>query len=343
MDAACYNTTDGAIYAVRGGRVFKIDAATGNIVTSKDYNPRLLSGASIAYASANNTLWAGGWNDQTSNQTVGNAIPSSSYFCPRSLHKIDPTSLNVIQNFDLDSFFPSALIPNLWDSKQYIQAGIRDMRSVGNRIFASIDAADGGFVNVSNFQLMVDPTNVATYTLNNQGATAGQPAVISQNEVWVPDTSFPGIQQVDTSGSFTPAGSFLSTWNGGPAPSTANTWFPIAVEWSPEAGALFTTSQDVGSPGDGSWIYRCSTAPAEVLRFNIGRTAFNGIRLRRCPIGPNVGKLYAAGFGDNTVCVITPTNAFTIKTGFDLPIDFVFTPSKVWAVQQGSIPLKEVV
>ena len=158
------------------------------------------------------------------------------------------------------------------------------------------------------------------------------------------DSCFPGIQEIDLSSSFNSPGNFLSTWNGGPAPSTTDTWFPIAVEWSPEAGFLYTTSQDVGSPGDGSWIYRCSTTPAEFSRFNLGRTDFNGIHLRRCPIGPNTGKLYAAGFSDNTVAVISPgVDSFVIRTGFDLPWDFVFTPSKVWCVQQGTVGLKEVV
>ena len=179
MDAACYNSSDGFIYAVRGGRVFKVNATTGSIVSFADYNKRILSTSSIAYASGNNTLWAGGWNDQTSNQTIGNAIPSVSYFGKRTMQKIDPATLNVLQNVSLDAAFPHGSSPDIWDAAQQVQAGIWDLRSVGTSIYASIVEVDGGFQNANTYQVLFDPTNIASFTVNEQAINQGQAAFTS--------------------------------------------------------------------------------------------------------------------------------------------------------------------
>ena len=338
MDSACYNSSDGFIYAVRGGRVFKINATSGAILAQSDYDLRLRPGASIAYASVNNTLWAGGWNDPTSNQALGNAIPSAYYFSPRRMYKIAPSTLTVLQALDLDSNFPSGATPNAWDSAQQPLAGVQELKAVGSVIYGVFL----GFQSTpSATPIVFDPSNTASYTLGFSGGVAGQFAVQPGNFVWAPDVTFPRIVKVNmTTGAYV---NELDTWSGG-SPATVHDFYPLAVEYSDETGDLFCTSQSVGAPGDGGFIYRLSVGLFEVAQLNTGRTNFAGVHLRRCPVGPNTGLLYGAGFGDNTVVVVNPTtNGMTVKTGFDLPYDFVFTPSKVWCVQQGTVALKEVV
>ncbi len=55
--------------------------------------------------------------------------------------------------------------------------------------------------------------------------------------------------------------------------------------------------------------------------------------------------LYAADVQNNTVFVINPLTDTVVatKTGFDSPMDFVFTPTKVFTTQQGIVGIKEVV
>lgn len=334
MDAACYNSTDGFIYGVRGGRVFQCNASTGAVTAFTDYSTTILSGASICYAAVNNTLWAGGWNNQGFNHANGNAIPAAFFFKPCSLYKLTPGAPpTVAQVVDLDTAF-AADAP--WNSAQQPLAGVSELKYIGTSVYATIAQFQlhSGLVPVK-----FDPTNLASFILGFASAVGVGPFAWQTGDfIWAPDVTFPRLTQVDMS-----TGAFaneLDTWSGG-SPATVHDFFPVAVEFSNETGALFVTSQDVGSPGDGSWIYRCSTAPAEVLRFNTGRTNFNGVHIKR---NPNTGLLYAAGLGDNTVIEINPVgNTFTVKTGFDLPWDFVFTPTKKWCVQQGSTGLKEIV
>ena len=348
MDAACFDNNDGFIYAVRGGRIFRANATTGVIVGQSDYNNRLRSGASVCYDSGTDTLWAGGWNDPSSQRAVGNIIPTSSYFSPRSLSKITPATLAVAQEYDLDTIFPAL---SILDSSQQFPSGVVELRSVGAFVLANIVANDGGFFNMICYQIRFDPSNIATFTTNNGAINCGQIAYVGPT-IWVPDVSTPQIQEVDISADNT-LGNTLATWAASGPPKTTETFFPIAVEYSPDSAKLYMTSQDVAVPGNGQFIYTSTTVPVERAKIDLGRAGFQGVHIRRCPTGPATGLLFATGYGDNTVAVINPTagvilgvaanDGFIIKTGFDLPDEIVFTNAKVWAVQQGTVPFKEVV
>ncbi len=108
----------------------------------------------------------------------------------------------------------------------------------------------------------------------------------------------------------------------------------LAIEYAPTQGNFYMTEEfqfiDVYDNG-GNFL----------LQINTGRTAFNGVNIQR---NPHTDLLYVAGGADGSVIVLNPAgNTFTVKLGFDLPYNFVFTPTKTFAVQAGSVGLKEVV
>jgi YVTN family beta-propeller protein len=65
---------------------------------------------------------------------------------------------------------------------------------------------------------------------------------------------------------------------------------------------------------------------------------------RRIKYNSNDGLIYVPGWASNSVIVIDPaTNTVqSEKTGFYLPWDVVFTPTKKWAVQNSSQGLREI-
>lgn len=105
----------------------------------------------------------------------------------------------------------------------------------------------------------------------------------------------------------------------------------MAIEYAPVQQMLYVTREL-------QFIDIYNTSGVFQSTVNTGRSGFNGVNIQ---LNPNDGLLYVAGGADNTVIVIDPsTNAVTIKTGYDLPWNFVFTPSAKFAVQQGATGLK---
>jgi hypothetical protein len=121
------------------------------------------------------------------------------------------------------------------------------------------------------------------------------------------------------------------------------------IEWAPVQGVLYVCREfqfidmyTTGVDGGGnSPVY--SGITLDTLR-----STFNGVAIR---YNSNDGLIYVAGGADNTVAVFNPaTNVFIggdpgsrVRAGYDLPCDFVFTGTMKFAVQQGTVPLKEVI
>lgn len=79
--------------------------------------------------------------------------------------------------------------------------------------------------------------------------------------------------------------------------------------------------------------------------FNLGTVQAN-VKPCRIRLGPD-GKLYIPCQQQDVIIVWNPVTNLpgdaVLKTGFDSPIDVVFTGSKIWAIQSGLKSLKEIV
>jgi hypothetical protein len=99
-------------------------------------------------------------------------------------------------------------------------------------------------------------------------------------------------------------------------------------------------------------LYMTNRGPS-LIPFDVGTSLFmasvsmgDGNALPyRVRYNPNDGLVYVPTLRSNNVVIVDPdSNAVVaIKSGFDSPLDVVFTPTRKFAVQQGSAGLKEIV
>jgi YVTN family beta-propeller protein len=319
MDSACYvPAPSNLIIGVRGSRVFQCDPTTGAILQTLDYQQLGLGPATIVYAASISRCFAACFNtchtdfaNFRSDRVLTRIIPGTT---PGTMVVDQVTSINTL--FSGDTF----QIPG---NNTSIQEGIVSMVVGGANIYA---LAYFGNTNPTSHFLKFTP-NLAVHSAAIVGGTGGQSASASicyanqaGDDVIV--GAFPAI------GNFL-SYDFTSLSNGGSGGS-----FDVnAVEYAPTQDKFFC-------PEEFQFINVFDGTGTFLVQLNTGRSTFNGVNIRR---NSNDGLLYVAGGKDNTVVVINPaTNAITIKSGFDLPWDFVFTPTKKWAVQQGSIALREI-
>lgn len=317
MDSACYCTTDNVIVGVRGGRVFKIDASAGTISSQADFAQPGFGQATCCYDSGTNRVFAAVWDTPV----FTNDSPSNTS-SPRKVYRIVPSTLVTDLVIDINTTLG---ITN--GALAYTQLGVSDLRSHGGYIYGRIFKNSGGVVNPTmggfRFLATTPATNDKFYD-----TTAGFPrcaygSVGGHDVLFVTDQQEQGFNWYDFN---------TATFTNGPMEPDA-TKIMMAIEYAPSQNHVLVTDQ-------AQFIYVYSSVGAFIATINTGRSAFNGVGLRYNSVD---GLVYAAGMGDNSVIVVNPaTNGFAVKTGFDLPCDFVFTPSKKWAVQQGSTPLKEI-
>lgn len=315
MDSAIYDSTDNIIIGVRGSRVYKCDPATGAVISQSDYAPLGFGPANIVWDQGTNKCFASAWN-------TSHWDPANFGSALRYLYRIVPTTLTVDLISELVSTFglPNTVGP--------VFQGIVSMKNIGGTIFA-ICPGYGAVTSDNVAPLKFLASNLATHTAVNPGiaGTNDYPSMaygnIGGHDVifWYSMENTNSFQKYDfTSSAF----SNIAQVDSNPR---------LALEYDSATGKLFITREF-------QFVDVFTTAGALSSTINTARANFNGVQIQR---NPNDGLIYAAGGGDNTVAVITPaTNAVTIKTGFDLPVNFVFTPAKKFAVQAGSSPLKEI-
>lgn len=317
MDSACYDSTDNLIIGVRGGRIFKCDPSTGAVQSQADFAQPAFGLACCAWDSGSNRVFASVWNQP---HFVNDAAFSVS--SPKNIYRIIPSTLATELVIPFDSITGFLNETALWMS------GPGAMVAVGGHIYGRMYYAsnNAGSPKVSFFRFLA--SNFATNQFHNETdggyANCAYANVGGDDVLYALDQSDQGFNWYD----FTTSANNFGPTNGD------TTKVMLAIAFAPVQQHLYVTDQ-------AQFIYVYDTAGAFVSSINTGRSAFNGIQIR---FNSNDGLLYAAGFADNTVVVITPsTNAFVVKTGFDLPVDFVFTPTKRFCVQQGGTPLKEIV
>lgn len=118
------------------------------------------------------------------------------------------------------------------------------------------------------------------------------------------------------------------------APSTG-AYAPTACVYVASKGAVYIVSgSDI--------MHRYNIGPATVTPLDLG-SVVTGAMPTRLRLSPLDGLLYIPSqFLDQIIVWNTATESGIVKTGFDSPIDVVFTATKAFAVQTGIMSLKEI-
>lgn len=309
MDSACYDSTNNLIIAVRGGRVYSCSPVTGAITAQSDYSPLALSGASVVWDSGTNRCFAVAWN-------IGHNTGLNFEYPARNIYRIVPTTLVVDQTTPITSTFGL----NLGYAIEY---GLSHLVSSGGWIYGV-----GWSFPFGTFSSLVLRFSAANPAVNSVVTGIGP--------------SYPYFAYVlsggtndriywNTQGTYVSYRDFtLSAGANGPGDSLRNR---MAVDYAPSVNLLFFTDEY-------QYVYAYSLTGTFSATIDTGRATFNGVNIR---YNPNDGLLYIAGGTDNTVVVLNPTTStFVVKAGFDLPWDFVFTPTRSFCVQQGAVGLKQI-
>lgn len=310
MDAAVYDSTDNLIIAVRGGRVFQCDAATGVVLSQLDFQQLGLGGSCIVWDQGTNRCFASCWN--TGNYNV------PAFAAARNFYRIVPNPLSVDLVTPLSGIGGSITQPGF-------EAGIIQMKNIAGTIYGiawdnNLPAVLGG---LAAFKFLAN--NIATHTYARIGGydypSFAYATVGGNDRIYTASSLEASVQWWD----FVASGLTIA--------GTDVTRGYVAIEYAPVQQMLYVTREF-------QFIDIYDTSGVFQSTLNTARAAFNGVNIQ---FNPNDGFIYVAGGADGSVIVIDPaTNAMTVKTGFDLPWSFVFTPSAKFAVQQGATGLKAI-
>jgi hypothetical protein len=357
IDQAVYVPAAGAhpafIAGVRGGYVLKFDPGTGAYQSAARFcSPNFGDGA-ICYDSDHDKLIASFWNEQSAKSESHDA---------RGLYKINPATLAVelfTSSASLGTNIPEA-IHNLLYFNATAAAASSNPTSAG--LWAAAPNLRQ-FDPVTFLPGTVDPGPVAAgayypiwtdLAMDLNLGNAFQTEPITQRVLQQPGaqqwyTNTAGSPHATTSGNFDAYGVCVFL-----PPASSQSLLNFFYYYS----ILYITTRD------GKVYYYATNTPYLTPTFD----AWNPITLPTSTVTPVAyhirynpfnGKIYVPDVAGNQVYVIAPnwdiasivpspyytltvTNPITATyTGFDSPIDVVFTPSGSFAVQQGLVGLKQ--
>jgi hypothetical protein len=306
MDAACYaDAPDNLIIAVRGSRVYKCDPTTGAVIISNDYQSQQLglSPASICFDTVTRRCFAVAWN--CAQFDTFNAEGQ------RNITRILPSS--ALPDLVISEFATFGKIMN-----PQLDAGIGVVKAQAGVIYGM--GATQGFAG-SNAPTVYRLGPNDTHTFGGEYPSFALAVVAGNQRIYFNSVADQAVEWWD-----------YGTATNGSGP--VDTRERLAIEYAPTQGRLYITEAL-------RFIDVYDTTGTFVLQLDTGRSNFNGVNILR---NPYTDILYIAGGVDNFVAALNPAgNILTMKGGFDLPYNFVFTPTKTFCVQQGAVGLKEVV
>lgn len=313
LNSAVYEPGRDKIYAVRGGRVFQLNAATG----AKEAEARFLAPAMddsyVTYDSTTDRLWA------TMRRAFGS--PTDASFPAKYLVSIHPDTL-VATTY---SFRNQVTFGNNWTNTH--SGPFKILASSGFAFLLDYgDAVQEEVTGIRRINITANPPSLTHNNSSPQGGGFGD-ILIDGTVLWF--CSNDGFNSIDArtlatlaahtdfvqlnGSSDRPYG--IARNPGGAIYAVQGT--QILLKGTPAAAPVLRTTIDLG---------RANATP-----FHIKYAAFNS-------------RIYIPLFADDTVAVLNPADdSFVIKTGFDTPWDVVVTNAKAFAVQHAPQGLKEIV
>lgn len=308
LNSATWDPVRQKIYACRGGYVFKFDA-NGVLEDSARFVAPEMDDTYLAYDSTTDHVWV------THYRAFGSPTDGATGSGLHYLAKIHPDTLAVtLYNFDTDlTFGPSIIGPCEGPRQIVIESGIAFILAVVSNEYQFIYRVDLSSLTVTH--------NFPTVPGGGWGNM-----LIDGADLWF--CSNDGFNDISAR--------LVTNLAAGPDIMQLNgtTDRPYGITRNP--------GSDMYAVQATQFVLKGAVGPAPALRsvIDLGRTDATPVNIRY----NNVDFLiYIPCWKDNTVVVLDPVDdSFVVKTGFDSPVDMVFTGSKVFAVQHGSEGLKEV-
>lgn len=321
---AFYLAATDKIYAVMENYIVKCNATTGAKeasakVCSPTYGPMRITGLGTS-------LYVAACNDFSLNRFNGAPYPTTS----KQIWTVNSTTLAATNTLLLDDVW-QVWMGGTTDFEYSCSRGPRAMCIDGGYIYFAYGGGSGSW---SLFRINL--TNPADNQITNSVNPAGNQYQfcevfdINAGNIFLPAPRITALQWVDIQAPF--LGNYFHIVA---QPSTAPYCLTSCIYVPSNSCVYGVSGSDV--------MHKYDTVGAAMSTVNLGPVLTNGYpnRLRLSPID---GKLYIPSQLEDSIIVWTPgAETGILKTGFDSPIDVVFTGTKAWAVQTAAIGLKEIV
>lgn len=323
---AYYHAANGKIYATLDNYVVKCNATTGaKEASAKVCAPSL---GTMRITGDATTIYVSSRLDYSLNKTAGGTLPATS----KQIFNVDPTTLvatNVLKVDDtIQTYFAGSV------DVSYPHWGPGAMKVLNGYLYFVYVGANGGyaFCRVS----LTNPTTDNEIVPGFQPGAAKQYAegfdmasILGTDYFWIPSADTSQI----TYGNVVPAHP-LTVFVTIHAPVVAGQ-YPTSCVYVPASGLVY------GVCGTDT-LFRYNSTTNILTALDLGTVITGGMPCR-IRVSPLDGKLYIpCQIEDQIIVWDTSTETGIVKTGFDSPIDVVFTASKSFAVQSGVTPLKEI-
>jgi hypothetical protein len=317
LNHAVYEPGRDVIYGVSGGYVYKLNATTGEKISSARFFENRFYDSYIAYSSITDKLYVTAWMNDPGNEPA--AINRVKW-----MFKLNPDTLAVDGTFNI---FASGVTV----AHEYFESGPREMVSVaGDIYFLMFDRSQSNNAcYLMRFDVAGETWDNSSSNNRNIGFSQGLTYDADNNVIWVSTQQgatahapAPGVTQSDTV-------------------DISGVSDPMAKGICYRSGHLYFTLWQ-GTTIERYKIQKVRISDDNNTTIDLGDTAATPRKIRYWSIND---RIYVPTFNANTVVIIDPTTdtVESTKTGFDSPVDVVFTPTKVWAVQHGAQGLKEVI
>jgi len=316
LNHAIYESGRDVIFGVSGGYIYKLNATTGAKISSARFYHDRFYDSYVAYSSTTDKLYTTAWMTDTGNE------PSAT-FEQKWLFKINPDTLAVEGTFNITD-------AGAISSEEYFEAGPREIISVaGDIYFLMFEHSQSAGVVIVKFLVSGETWDNSSGNNKNIGFSEGIVYDPDNDVIWV------STQQGATSHS---PGVGLTQFDTVDISGVSN---PMPKGLCYRSGDLYFTLYQ-GTVIERWKIQKVRISDDTNTTIDLGDTDANPRKIRYRSTNDRV---YVPTFNANTVVIIDPTTdtVESVKTGFDSPVDVVFTPTKAWAVQHGSQGLKEIV
>lgn len=336
LDQAIYAAARDRIYGVRGGYIYEFNATTGALIQSFRYQAPAFGDASICYDPVNDKLFCSVWRDMA---FANGGDTNYDIIVSKKLYRINPTTpmtVDVSAEINGEPLFPGYIgtsQQHLGPHRIIYNAGVIYCATYGN----------------TNSNLC--SINVATLAVITNGESPSwnngywldfciQPAGAEPLQIWLVDPTAKVQPCADPALTYASSAYFEYDATDYAAPYN----IIYGVCWCAATGRMYGTCR---KPTVLRWTPDLAGSPfTDIAALNTGDANATPYRIA---YNPYDGLIYVPGYKSNNVVVIQPGAGATLdtivatRTGFDSPFDVVFTPTKKWAVQQGDVPLKEIV
>jgi DNA-binding beta-propeller fold protein YncE len=317
LNHAVYDATRDVIFAVRGGYVYSLNATTGARIASARFFDNGFYDSYIAYSFSDDKLYVTAWDTDSGNE------PSATRR-QKWIYRINPDTLAIENSFNFQDMAFGIV------DEEYFESGPRELIATNGKLFGLLfdKSQSGNGCHIYVWDVGTDTLEASSVNNRDLGFSNGLTFDSDNNLIWVGTQT--GASSFDLAGNNTDQIAITQD-TGTPQPK----------------GVCYRSGHIYFAVYEGTLVQKYKIVKVRISDdantvIDLIDTAANPKKIRYNSVND---RIYVPGRASDTVFIIDPNTDTieSVKGGFDTPIDVVFTPTKAWAVQHGSIGLKEIV